>query len=116
MTLLTNNAGLLIQGLVDTGISYIFSNFGTDHVSIIEELAEWDAQGKAHPEIFLCPHENVAIHMAAGYAAITGEGQAVMVHVDAGTANAVMGMHNMFRTRLPVLLMAGKAPDRKSVV
>ena len=110
MTLLTNNAGLLIQGLVDTGISYIFSNFGTDHVSIIEELAEWDAQGKAHPEIFLCPHENVAIHMAAGYAAITGEGQAVMVHVDAGTANAVMGMHNMFRTRLPVLLMAGKAP------
>jgi acetolactate synthase I/II/III large subunit len=33
-----------------------------------------------------------------------------MVHVDAGTANAAMGMHNMFRGRLPVLLMAGKSP------
>lgn len=58
----------------------------------------------------LCPHENVAIHMAAGYAAMTGQGQAVMVHVDAGTANAAMGMHNMFRSRLPVMLMAGRAP------
>jgi acetolactate synthase-1/2/3 large subunit len=33
-----------------------------------------------------------------------------MVHVDAGTANAAMGMHNLFRSRIPVLLMAGKAP------
>jgi acetolactate synthase I/II/III large subunit len=32
------------------------------------------------------------------------------VHVDAGTANAAMGMHNMFRARLPVMLIAGKAP------
>jgi acetolactate synthase-1/2/3 large subunit len=48
--------------------------------------------------------------MAAGFAAVTGRGQAVMVHVDAGTANAAMGMHNMFRGRLPVMLIAGKAP------
>ena len=58
----------------------------------------------------LCPHENVAIHMAAGYAAVTGRGQGVLVHVDAGTANAAMGMHNLFRSRWPVLLMAGKSP------
>jgi acetolactate synthase-1/2/3 large subunit len=30
--------------------------------------------------------------------------------VDAGTANAVMGMHNLMRSRLPVLLMAGRSP------
>jgi acetolactate synthase I/II/III large subunit len=30
--------------------------------------------------------------------------------VDAGTANAAMGAHNMFRARLPVLLMSGKTP------
>jgi acetolactate synthase-1/2/3 large subunit len=30
--------------------------------------------------------------------------------VDAGTANAAMGMHNLMRTRLPVMLMAGRAP------
>ncbi|HEY1230469.1 MAG TPA: thiamine pyrophosphate-requiring protein, partial [Ramlibacter sp.] len=105
-----SSAHYLLEGLVDLGIDYIFSNFGTDHVSIIEEMARWRRQGRKLPQVILCPHENVAIHMAAGYAAMTGRGQAVMVHVDAGTANAAMGMHNMFRSRLPVLLMAGKAP------
>ena len=98
------------EGLNDLGIEHLFSNFGTDHVSLIEALAQWDQEGRAHPRVILCPHENVAIHMAAGFAAVTGRGQAVMVHVDAGTANAAMGMHNMFRGRLPVMLMAGKAP------
>jgi acetolactate synthase-1/2/3 large subunit len=34
----------------------------------------------------------------------------VLVHVDAGTANACMAIQNMFRYRLPVLLFAGRAP------
>ena len=68
-----------LQGLTDLGIEHVFANLGTDHVSLIEELARWDAQGKPHPQFILCPHENVAIHMAAGYAALTGQGQAVMI-------------------------------------
>ncbi len=105
-----SSAHHVLAGLTELGLDYVFSNFGTDHVSIIEELARWDKEGRPHPTVLLCPHENVAIHMAAGYAFMTGRGQAVMVHVDAGTANAAMGMHNMFRTRLPVMLMAGKSP------
>ena len=105
-----SGAHYFLEGLTELGIEYVFSNLGTDHVSIIEELARWDQEDKAHPAMMLVPHENVAIHMAAGFAAVTGRGQAVMVHVDAGTANAAMGMHNMFRGRLPVMLIAGKAP------
>jgi acetolactate synthase-1/2/3 large subunit len=105
-----STAHYFLEGLNDIGVEYIFSNFGTDHVSLIEEMAAWERQHKRMAQAILCPHENVALHMAAGYAAITGRGQAVMVHVDAGTANAAMGMHNMFRSRLPVLLMAGKSP------
>lgn len=104
------SAHYFLEGLTELGLDYVFANFGTDHVSLIEELARWDQEGRPHPGIVLCPHENVAMHMAAGYAAVTGRGQAVMVHVDAGTANAAMGMHNMFRGRLPVMLIAGKAP------
>ena len=103
-------AHYFLEGLVETGIEHLFCNFGTDHASLIEELARWDSAGRAHPNIILCPHENVAIHMAGAYAAMTGRGQAVIVHVDAGTANAAMGMHNLFRGRLPVLLIAGRAP------
>ena len=105
-----STAHYFLEGLTELGIEYVFANLGTDHVSLIEELAKWDQEGRPHPEFILCPHENVAMHMAAGFAAITGRGQAVMVHVDAGTANSAMGMHNMFRARLPVMLIAGKAP------
>ncbi|NBO42945.1 MAG: acetolactate synthase, partial [Betaproteobacteria bacterium] len=70
----------------------------------------WREQGRAFPKLILCPHENTAVHMAGGYAVATGRGQAVLVHVDAGTANAAMGLHNLCRTRIPVLLIAGRAP------
>ncbi len=100
----------LLEGLLELGIEHVFANLGTDHVSLIEELARRTASGRANPNIVLCPHENVAVHMAGGYAALTGRGQAVLVHVDAGTANASMAMHNLFRARLPVFLMAGRAP------
>ena len=99
-----------LQGLVDLGIDYIFANLGTDHVSLIEAMAQWDREGRKHPEMILCPHEVVAVHMAAGYALATGRAQAVFVHVDAGTANACMAIQNLFRYRLPVLLFAGRAP------
>ena len=103
-------AHYFLEGLVDLGVDYIFANLGTDHVSLIEEMARWDKEGRKHPEMILCPHEVVAVHMAGGYALATGRCQAVLVHVDAGTANACMAIQNMFRYRLPVMLFAGRAP------
>ena len=103
-------AHYFLEGLVDLGVEYIFANLGTDHVSLIEEMARWDRDGRKHPEMILCPHEVVAVHMAGGYALATGRGQAVLVHVDAGTANACMAIQNLFRYRLPVMLFAGRAP------
>jgi acetolactate synthase-1/2/3 large subunit len=103
-------AHYFLEALVDLGVDYIFANLGTDHVSLIEELARWDKEGRKHPEMILCPHEVVAVHMAGGYALATGRAQAVLVHVDAGTANACMAVQNLFRYRLPVMLFAGRAP------
>jgi acetolactate synthase-1/2/3 large subunit len=103
-------AAHFLDGLQECGIEHLFCNLGTDHVSLIEAMAAFERQGRPQPQVMLCPHENVAVHMAAGFAAVTGRGQGVMVHVDAGTANAAMGLHNLFRSRLPVLLMAGRSP------
>ncbi len=99
-----------LEGLNEIGVEYLFSNFGTDHAPLIEEMARWKKEGRKFPKVLNCPHENTAMHMAAGFAMATGRGQAVMVHVDAGTANSAMAMHNARRGRLPLLLMAGKAP------
>ncbi|MBF9036097.1 thiamine pyrophosphate-requiring protein [Rhodobacterales bacterium HKCCE2091] len=103
-------ADLLIEGMNDCGIEYVFANFGTDHAPIIEAMAARRLEQKPNPQVILTPHENTAAHMALGYAYATGQGQAVMVHVDVGTTNAATAMHNGFRSRLPVMLMAGKAP------
>jgi len=105
-----STAHYFLEGLVDLGVEFIFANLGTDHVSLIEAMARWDREGRKHPEMILCPHEVVAVHMAGGYALATGRAQAVLVHVDAGTANACMAIGNLFRYRLPVLLFAGRAP------
>jgi len=103
-------AHYFLEGLRDLGIDYIFGNLGTDHVSIIEELARWDQEGRPRPGVILCPHETGAVHMAGGYALATGRGQAVLVHVDAGTANSSMALGNLLRYRLHVMLLAGRAP------
>jgi acetolactate synthase-1/2/3 large subunit len=101
---------LFLEGLVEVGVEYLFCNFGTDHAPLIEELANRRKVGAPVPKTIRCAHENTAAHMAGGYAFVTGRGQGVLVHVDVGTANAANAMHNMVRTRIPVLLMAGKAP------
>jgi acetolactate synthase-1/2/3 large subunit len=105
-----STAYYFLEGLHELGIEYLFCNFGTDHAPIIEEMAHRKKLGEAMPKVVRCPHENTAAHMAGGYAFMTGRGQGVLVHVDVGTANSANAMHNIFRSRLPVLLMAGKAP------
>ena len=100
-----STAYYFIEGLNELGIEHLFCNFGTDHAPTIEALADRQKRGEKVPNVMLCPHENTAAHMAMGYAAVTGRGQAVLVHVDVGTANTANAMHNLFRSRLPVLLM-----------
>ena len=103
-------AHYFLEGLDEIGFDYLFCNFGTDHAPIIEAMAAFRRDSRRMPQTILCPHEITAVHMAAGYAIATGRGQGVMVHVDAGTANSAMALHNICRARLPVLLMAGRAP------
>src|SRR6476659_7439013 len=90
-------ANFLVEGLHEVGIDYVFSHLGTDGAPIIEALAGRKQRGQPMPKIIVCPHENTAAHMAGGYALAPGRGQGVLVHVDAGTANTVNAMHNMFR-------------------
>ena len=62
------------------------------------------------PKPVTVPHENVAIAMAQGYYLKTGRPQAVMVHVNVGTANAICGLINGWRGNIPVLFTSGRTP------
>ncbi|MDX1484592.1 MAG: thiamine pyrophosphate-requiring protein [Alphaproteobacteria bacterium] len=96
--------------LADRGIDYLFGNAGTDFAPIIEAFSRCRVNGVKVPEPITCPHENIAISMAQGYYAMTGRPQAVMVHVNVGTANAMCGLINAFKGNIPVLFSAGRTP------
>jgi acetolactate synthase-1/2/3 large subunit len=101
-----------LEALAEAGISYIFANLGSDHPGIIEALAQAKADGRADelPELIICPHETVALSAAHAYAMVTGEPQAVVVHVDSGTQNIGGMVNNAQRGRAPVLVFAGTVP------
>src|SRR5881409_2559206 len=54
--------------------------------------------------------EDAGVSAAHAYAMVTGEPQAVMVHVDAGTLNLGGGVSNAARGRAPALVFAGSTP------
>lgn len=95
----------LIERLGERGVEYVFATFGTDHPTLIKGLADEDA-----PTPILAPHEMTAASAAHGYAQATGNPGVVLVHVDVGTANLGASLHNAARTRVPLLIMAGRTP------
>lgn len=103
-------ADAFMEAFEEAGVKFIFSNLGSDHPTIIESLAKADVLNLPMPEIILCPHESVALSAAQGYTQVTGEPQAVFVHLDVGTQNLGGAVHNVFRARIPVLIFAGDTP------
>jgi len=87
------------------GVEYVFGTFGTDHPPLIKGLANSDALTP-----ITAPDERIAVSAAHGYAQVTGDPQAVLVHVDVGTGNLVTGLHNAARGRIPMFVMAGRTP------
>lgn len=110
MTDVASAAALLVGALREAGVKYLFANFGSDHPAIIEALAADRERGIASPAVILCPHESTALSAAHGYAAVTGEPQAVFIHTDVGTANLGGAVHNAARSRVPVFIFAGLTP------
>ena len=103
-------ADLYLQLLADRGIEYLFANAGTDFAPLIEAYSKSIEKGTPAPKPITVPHENVALSMAMGNYVVSGKPQAVMVHVNVGTANSLCGLINSFRANLPMLFSAGRTP------
>lgn len=103
-------ASALMEALQEAGISCIFANLGSDHPALIEEWAQAQAENKNYPRIIICPHEMAALSAAHGYAQISGQPQAVFIHVECGTQNLGGSVHNAAKGRVPVLIFAGASP------
>ncbi|WP_105439791.1 thiamine pyrophosphate-requiring protein [Neorhizobium sp. T25_13] len=92
------------------GIDVLFANGGTDFPSIIEAFARQSETGLKMPEALVIPHEGVAVGMAHGYYLITSKPAGVIVHVNVGLANSVMGLINARSENVPVMMFSGRTP------
>ncbi|MCP5150967.1 MAG: thiamine pyrophosphate-requiring protein [Ectothiorhodospiraceae bacterium] len=99
-----------LAALKARGVDYLFANAGTDFAPVIEALVRGARDGIPMPEPVTCAHETAAVAMAHGHYLATGRPQAVMVHVNVGTANALMGLLNASRDQIPMLFTAGRTP------
>jgi len=103
-------AEVFLARLAEHGVDYVFGNAGTDFPSLIEAFCTARENGTVVPTPIAVPHENLAMAMAHGYYQATGRPQAVILHVNVGTANAICGLLNASRDNIPVLLFAGRTP------
>ena len=105
-------AEAFLRTLRDRGVEWIFGNAGTDFAPIIEAYAAAadDGTDDGLPQAVEILHETVAVAMAHGYWLMTGQPQCAMVHVNVGTANALMGIMNASRDSVPVIFASGRTP------
>jgi acetolactate synthase I/II/III large subunit len=104
-----------LTALAELGIESFFVNAGTDFAPIVEAYADnKETRGPALPTPVICAHENLAGGMAHGAALVTGRPQALMLHVNVGTGNAVCSVANAARDRVPLLVTAGRSPILES--
>jgi acetolactate synthase-1/2/3 large subunit len=99
-----------LEALTEAGVGYMFANLGSDHPALVEAVAEARATGRTIPELITCPNEMVALSAAHGHALVSGQPQAVIVHVECGTQALAGAIHNAAKGRVPVLIFAGSSP------
>ncbi|KDQ49927.1 hypothetical protein JAAARDRAFT_42531 [Jaapia argillacea MUCL 33604] len=103
-------ASLFLTSLSRAGITHAFVNWGSDHPAFLEDLSRRRNGGDGELKIVTCPNEMVALSAAQGYAQMVGKPAAVIVHVDVGTQALAGAVHNVDRSRTPVLIFAGASP------
>lgn len=94
----------------DLGAEYIFSSAGSEWAPVWEALARHaEAGDDAMPRFLDLTHETVAVAMAAGYAAVTGRGQVVLLHAGAGLLQGANAIHGALLTGVPMVVCSGES-------
>ncbi|HEY0234604.1 MAG TPA: thiamine pyrophosphate-binding protein, partial [Afipia sp.] len=105
-----SSAMAALRQLRALGIDFFFANGGTDFPPIAEAFATAARDKLAVPRPMVIPHENLAVSMAHGVYMVSRKMQAVMLHVNVGSANAINALLDASRDETPVLVMAGRSP------
>jgi thiamine pyrophosphate-dependent acetolactate synthase large subunit-like protein len=80
------------------------SSFRGLHDSIVNHL------GNRDPQMLLCLHEEHAVSIAHGWAKVTSEPMAVILHANVGLMHASMAIYNAWCDRVPMVIFGATGP------
>src|SRR5215510_10536381 len=102
----TSSGGdFMVDVLKTLNFDYLTMNCASAFRGIHESFINYGKNTK--PEILTCPHEEIAVHMAQGYAKMEGKPMAMMCHGTVGLQHASMALYNAWCDRVPVYVMIG---------
>lgn len=91
------------------GFKYAFLNPGSSYRGLHDSLINYNRNRQ--PQAVLCPHEDIAVHMAQGYAKATQRSSLSILHDLVGLMHGTMGIYNAFCDRVPVVVLGGSGPS-----
>jgi acetolactate synthase-1/2/3 large subunit len=94
----------MVDVLNSLGIEYLAINCASSYRGL-HEAAVNHANNK--PEILTCVHEDIAVHIAQGYAKMAGRPMAMACHGVVGLQHATMAIYNAWCDRVPVIVLGG---------
>jgi len=95
----------LVKYLVDRGVEYVFGLCGHTNIAVLAEF-------EGTPLKFInTRHEQIAAHMADGYARTKHTTAVVLSHLGPGLTNASTGVANAALDSVPMVVIAGDIPS-----
>src|SRR5437588_3009339 len=90
------------------GCEYISLNPGASYRGLHDSLV--NHLGNRNPGILLCLHEDHSVAIAHGYARVTGEPMACVLHANVGLLHGMMAIFNAWCDRTPLLVLGATGP------
>jgi acetolactate synthase-1/2/3 large subunit len=101
----TSGGDFMVDVFKTLDIDYLSMNCASSFRGLHEAVI--NHAGNSKPEILNCPHEDIAVHLAQGYAKIAGKPMAMICHGVVGLQHATMAMYNAWCDRVPVIVLGG---------
>lgn len=98
-------SNLLANYLETRGVEHVFGLCGHTNIAVLAELE------KTSVKFVNVRHEQIASHMADGYARVKNETSVLLSHVGPGLTNASTGVANAALDSIPMVVIAGDIPS-----
>jgi acetolactate synthase-1/2/3 large subunit len=97
-------ANQLVKFLEDRGVEFVFGLCGHTNIAVLAALS------KSPIRFINTRHEQIAAHMADGYARAKRQTAVVLSHLGPGLTNAATGVANASLDSIPMVVIAGDVP------